>query len=360
MNLFSAVEKLANEQERGAQQRHHAGSTIGCPRAYWYKLNGTPASNPPNIATLMKWDSGNGIELAWLKRLDQLGKTLGHEKPILKRLEKHCQLMVNDIVDAVNRAEDDRPYDLDENVTDATAIAVPWRETFPGCQMETGGILDAVVSDAGDTPLIVEVKSSHMTRTRMIISGYIPHDYLTQAAIYAERYHELPLEIHYIDRQTGYPYTFEISGRGADLVVGNRAGEEFVREWYNNTPVMEYVAARLAWMEELAALPDPPGEVRKQEIPAPRDKQKRFFVVGISGLEDHELWLPNEDYHLLAYETGELIRKKKQADNVKYNPGFCPYCGYRDLCLEAAGIPIVEEEEQCESPSAPNPVNPYQ
>jgi len=343
-NIFDEVEVHLQSETRRPQDRHYASSIVKCPRMAWFGLKNVPKTHTISLAGYLKMKLGDVIGDMWAGLLEETAvDQYPNDEPVLSRIEEACPLMADDI--KIARTREVRPYDTDKYIARHTAAEIPSRILIPGLDMEVGMRVDNVFT-IKDKLFMGETKSSHSTRTRMLLSGWIPVSYLVQAGLYKNRYPELPTEIHYIDRQSCYPYKFGFDYENGEMVVQpggfGRKGIP-VSKWLNDMPLIEFVGERLGWMEELLKLDDPPGHFVASTVKAPRDKHKEFFLCSLTGLEDHPLWLESDDYHLITYGDGELISKKKQANKVAYSPGFCPYCGWRGICLEEAGINSEQE-----------------
>jgi len=346
-NVFDEVEAYLQSETRRAQDRHYASSIVQCPRRAWFGLKGVEKTHTISLAGYLKMKLGDSIGDLWASLLDQTAvSSYPQEQSLLDKLETLCPTMRQDIEDATHRTE--RPYNVDKWLTHHTAAEVPARIQIPGCDMEVGMRVDNVFT-VQNMVMMGETKSSHSTRTRMLLSGWIPLSYLLQAGIYKYRYKELPTEIHYIDRQSCYPYKFGFDIVDDQMVLqpgGYGKKGILVSRWLNGMPLIEFIGERLRWMEELLKQNDPPGRFVADIVPAPRDPKKEFLVGHITGFEDHPMWLDDDDYHLLTYKDGEPIKKKKQANKISYSPGFCPYCAWRGICLEEINTPMIEEEDK--------------
>lgn len=347
---LGGVETTLQMEDRWPWRRHYASALAGCPRRAWYRQRNTDTTHAITLSGYVMMRMGNMVGRWWAEQLDlSARRTPGWWKPLLRRIEAYCPTMHSDIMLAAEREKDDRPYDIARYVTPFTAVEVPFRMTLAGLDYEVGAKVDVVFSGKlHEIPWIAEVKTSHMTRTRMIVDRQIlPIDYVMQAGFYATRYPELPAEVHYFDRQTGYPYKIGVAfddGRLVAQMGGYGKPGAFVSAWLNDMEFQEFVPARLEWVEAMFKEDAPPGEIVLEEIAAPLDKQHgKFYVMKLVGL-DHPTWL-DEDYHLLVYPDGHTI-DKKQANKVKYTKGFCRYCGYRGLCAQEVDMKLIEPADE--------------
>jgi len=348
MNIFDDVEEYIESRPPYEKDRHWASSVVTCPRKAWYDFHGIEKTEKPTIARELKFRIGSATEAEWIKLVDKMAK---HKNPfgscfdsqtmsyrpdtlLIDRIENFCPQMIEDMVTATNEGRWDK-----NSITDYTAWGIPFRMKVDGLSLEIGGRLDLVCTVDHALPMLAEVKTSHMSRTNLLIKErIIPYDYLTQIIVYMIRYPGLIHEIHYIDRQTGYPYRYGVSEIGNKIIAqpGGYGNDGFdAGELFDGMHPRSYIPVRLEWMEQLYETETPPGQIVVQEVDAPKDKRKKFYVVSMAPF-DHPSWLSREDYHMLAYEDGELITRKKTANKVSYSSGFCPYCDYRGYCLEEA------------------------
>jgi len=362
-NVFNDVEQSLQGEERRLTERHYASSIAGCPRRAWFRLKNIPVTHKITIAGFFKMKMGNMIADQWAEWLEGMGQ-LHHSDlpPIMELLEKTCPQMCQDILAASLREE--RPYDINRYVRPRTLLEVPFRMQLPGLKYEIGARVDNIYTGRTmpELPRLAETKTSHSFRTKMIVDqGFIPLDYLLQPGLYVERYPELPAELHYFDRQSGYPYRFglqKVEGRMMVQYGGFGKKGLHVSDWLNDMELMDFVTARLEWVESLLELDEPPGEIVCEEIEIGRrmsDQDKEhgvFHVIHIEGLSGHETWLPDEDYHSLCYPDGDPIAKKT-ANKIKYNGGFCPYCSHRGLCYKEIDHPLISNQEAWKEGSNP-------
>ena len=298
-NVFNDVENFLQEEERRKTERHYASSIAGCPRRAWFRLKNIPVTHKITLSGYFKMKMGNMIADQWAGWLEGMGQ-LHHPdlKPIMQILEAVCPQMHSDILTASLREE--RPYDINRYVFPRTLLEVPFRMQIPGLTYEIGARVDNIYTGKHEPmlPRLAETKTSHSFRTKMIVNqGFIPLDYLLQPGLYVERYPELPAELHYFDRQSGYPYRFglqKIDGRMTVQYGGFGKKGLPVSDWLNDMELIDFVTARLWWVEGLLEMDEPPGEIVCEEIVVGRkmsDQDKKhgvFHKIYIAGLEDHK------------------------------------------------------------------------
>jgi len=352
-NTFDLMEGHVMAEEQWEQKSHYASRIVECPRAHWYALKDVKRSNPFTLTQAMKFAFGKAASKAESSRLEAAMtlnvKNGASTQDILKAAEQWSPQLLDDILAAVKRKHEEPERMAEFELGTFTACEVPFRIEIPGFQFPLGARIDLAYVTPTGAVMLVELKSSSAFMTQLVKDRQDTLvNYKLQSYIYLTRY-GLPTELHYWDREWGYPYRFGVTA-GSDgkayLQPGGlwRMGRDLAG-CLNGMHPSEYILARLEWYEDLLASDTPPGEIRTKVIPSPRGKGSKEFVGAKLVIDSHRTYLGDdeENYVLYCEHDGELIAKR-QADNVEYKSGICgKYCGYRDLCMATAGLEMRPE-----------------
>jgi hypothetical protein len=355
VNTFDIMETHIRAEEQWEQKSHYASRIVECPRAHWYALKGVKRSNPFTLTQAMKMALGSAVGDIVGDRIEA-AMTLATKdvelpfKDILETAEAWSPQLLADILAAVKRKHEEPEKMSEFELGKFTVREVPFRIEIPGFEFPLGARVDLAYLTPAGVPMLVELKSSSAFMTQMVREKQDTLvNYKLQAFTYLERY-GIPTEIHYWDREWGYPYRFGLTDSfegPAYLQPGGlgRMGRDLA-QCLNGMHPSEFILARLGWYEELLKSDTPPGEVRTKVILSPRGKESKEFVgAKLLGLSDHPTYLGDfeENYELYCEHDGTLIGKR-QADNVEYKTGLCGrYCGYRDTCMASAGLEMRPE-----------------
>ncbi len=352
INAFDLMEAHVRAEEEWERRSHYASRIVDCPRAHWYGLKGVAKSNPITLTQAMKFALGSAVGDIASERLEAATAMLakGIDLPgIVAAAEEWSPQLAADIeaAQAKQLAEPERMTKF--VLRPFSASEVPFHIDIPGFAFPIGARIDDVYVTPVGVPAIVELKSSSAFMTQMVRDRQETMvNYLLQAYIYMVHY-GLPTELHYWDREWGYPYRFGFL-QGEDGRVYFQPGGwdrmgKAMEPLLNGMHPADFIEQRLAWYEDLLKSDEPPGEIKWGVIQAPRDKAKHFNGAGLAGLGKHPTYLgPDEEsYRLYFDDSGEIIAKK-QAENVEYKTGLCgKYCGYRDVCMKSGGVELKPE-----------------
>jgi len=360
-NLFDVLDQDAQTETKSTPKTHRASALLGCPRKDWFMYKGVPPSNPNTLSDRFKMNMGTAIgnfKSRWTNAALQRayerrhGLSAGAPPPqtLLELCDKHCPRVATDILAA--SLLEKRPYSIDENVRTWVITEVPAQEDI-GLEMPLSFRIDEIIMveaprrDGLFIPMGIEDKSSSAFSTNRITENRTTHlGYQLQLFVYMQHYSEIPWEMHYLDREWGYPYRFGMqleAERGAVLQPGGlgRAGTA-LREALGMDP-MEWIRTRRGWLEEALKGDTPPGELVVDRINAPRDELKAFLFAHLE-LPEFPGRIPEEDrYQLIVTLDGKTV-SKKQADKVEYRSSTCgTFCNWRDHCMAGAKIAIAPQ-----------------